>query len=165
MLSVVGCAARGGARAGLIATCGVAVSEVIHVAAAAAGVYAIFLAVPTAFTVLRVVGAVYLAYWSTRTPKMVTFTVALMPQFASTSVGPPAPPVRGARSGSGGPRLRCRCDGWGAEAASARGCENVDARAGLDFSVAGVFLGLAARLPLDRSPDEPPRPLARRARR
>jgi threonine/homoserine/homoserine lactone efflux protein len=46
MLFVLGCGIRGGARAGVLATAGVATSEVIHVALAAAGLVALFAAVP-----------------------------------------------------------------------------------------------------------------------
>src|SRR3954467_14776295 len=62
MLFILGCGIRGGPRAGLLATCGVATSETIHVALAAAGLTALFVAVPTAFTVVRIVGAAYLIY-------------------------------------------------------------------------------------------------------
>nr|WP_240325303.1 LysE family transporter [Amycolatopsis thermalba] len=66
MLFVLGCGMRGGPRAGLLATAGVAVSEAVHVAVAAAGLAALFLAVPVAFTVVRIVGAVYLVYLGCR---------------------------------------------------------------------------------------------------
>ncbi|MGS2645029.1 LysE family translocator [Streptosporangium sp. G12] len=49
-----------GPRAGLLATAGVATSEAIHIAVAAAGLTALFAAVPFAFTVLRIAGAAYL---------------------------------------------------------------------------------------------------------
>ncbi|MFE9581658.1 LysE family translocator [Nocardia sp. NPDC006044] len=62
MLFVLGCGMRGGPRAGLLATAGVATSEAIHVAVAAAGLAALFAAVPVAFTVVRVLGAGYLIY-------------------------------------------------------------------------------------------------------
>ncbi|WP_328471534.1 LysE family translocator [Actinoplanes sp. NBC_00393] len=62
MLFVLSCGMRGGPRSGLLATAGLATSEVVHVAVAAAGLTALFTAVPQAFTVLRVAGAVYLAY-------------------------------------------------------------------------------------------------------
>jgi threonine/homoserine/homoserine lactone efflux protein len=39
-----------------------ATSEAIHVAVAAAGLAALFAAVPTAFTVVRIAGAAYLIY-------------------------------------------------------------------------------------------------------
>ncbi|PZS25435.1 MAG: lysine transporter LysE [Pseudonocardiales bacterium] len=122
MLFVLGCGMRGGPRAGLLATCGVATSEAIHVALAAAGLTALFVAVPTAFAVVRLVGAAYLIYLGVQAirrrggpdldeaqvrvagikgrqafvrgfatnllnPKMVTFTVALLPQFVSPQFG------------------------------------------------------------------------------
>ncbi|WP_433664388.1 LysE family translocator [Nocardia sp. CA-128927] len=62
MLFVLGCGMRGGPRAGLFATAGVATSEAIHVAVAAAGLAALFAAVPVAFTVVRTLGAAYLIY-------------------------------------------------------------------------------------------------------
>ena len=62
MLFVLGCGMRGGPRAGLLATAGVATSEAIHVAVAAAGLAALFAAAPVAFTVVRIVGAAYLIY-------------------------------------------------------------------------------------------------------
>ncbi|GAA0579026.1 LysE family translocator [Actinomadura livida] len=62
MLFVLGCGMRGGARAGLLATAGVATSEAIHVAVAAVGLAALFAAAPTAFTVVRVAGAAFLVY-------------------------------------------------------------------------------------------------------
>ncbi|MEU4221051.1 LysE family translocator [Actinoplanes sp. NPDC026623] len=62
MLFVLSSGMRGGPRAGLLATAGIATSEVIHVLVAAAGLSALFTAVPAAFTALRVAGAVYLAY-------------------------------------------------------------------------------------------------------
>src|SRR6185295_11745988 len=62
MLFVLGCGMRGGPRAGLLATAGVATSEAVHVAVAAAGVAALFAAVPVAFTVVRIAGAAYLIY-------------------------------------------------------------------------------------------------------
>src|SRR2546421_9420247 len=62
MLFILGCGMRGGPRAGLLATAGVATSEVIHVAVAAAGLTALFVAVPVAFTIVRIAGAAYLIY-------------------------------------------------------------------------------------------------------
>ncbi|MEV4102068.1 LysE family translocator [Nonomuraea sp. NPDC049649] len=121
MLFVLGCGMRGGARAGLLATAGVAVSEAVHVAVAAAGLAALFAAAPFAFTVVRVIGAAYLIYLGVQTivnarkgksdlpvagagmpgrkaflsglltnllnPKMVTFTVAFLPQFIDPRLG------------------------------------------------------------------------------
>lgn len=121
MLFILGCGMRGGPRAGLLATAGVATSEAVHVAVAAAGLAALFAAVPVAFTVVRVIGAAYLIYLGVQTirhrrdtrgldpasgprisgrraylnglltnllnPKMVTFTIAFLPQFISPGLG------------------------------------------------------------------------------
>ncbi|MFB9682930.1 LysE family translocator [Amycolatopsis plumensis] len=113
MLFVLGCGMRGGPKAGLLATAGVATSEAIHVAVAAAGLAALFAAVPVAFTVVRVAGAAYLIYLGVQAirnrkplverkpdraflsglftnllnPKMVTFTIAFLPQFVDPGRG------------------------------------------------------------------------------
>ncbi len=121
MLLVLGCGMSGGPRAGLLATAGVATSEAIPIALAAAGLAALFAAVPIAFTVVRIVGAAYLvylgvqvirhrhdehleaaadshetrgrrAYWNgvltnLLNPKMVTFTIAFIPQFINPQLG------------------------------------------------------------------------------
>lgn len=119
MLFVLGCGMRGGPRAGLLATAGVATSEAVHVAVAAVGLAALFEAVPVAFTVVRVVGGAYLIYLGVQmirnrnvapvevsvtgmsdrraftsglltnllNPKMVTFTIAFLPQFINPALG------------------------------------------------------------------------------
>jgi threonine/homoserine/homoserine lactone efflux protein len=113
MLFILGCGMRGGPKAGLLATAGVATSEAIHVVVAAAGLAALFAAVPVAFTVVRVVGAAYLVYLGVQAirnrkplverksdraylsglltnllnPKMVTFTIAFLPQFIDPARG------------------------------------------------------------------------------
>jgi threonine/homoserine/homoserine lactone efflux protein len=121
MLFILGCGMRGGPRAGLLATAGVATSETVHVTVAAVGLAAFFTAVPVAFTAVRVVGAAYLIYLGIRTirhrndnpgaaavagagisgrraylrglltnllnPKMVTFTIAFLPQFIDLRLG------------------------------------------------------------------------------
>jgi len=120
MLMVLGCGMRGGPRAGLWATVGVATSEAVHVTAAAAGLAALFAAAPTAFAVVRLVGGAYLIFLGVQiirhrnkttveqdsaellgsrraylnglmtnllNPKMVTFTVAFLPQFINPQLG------------------------------------------------------------------------------
>jgi threonine/homoserine/homoserine lactone efflux protein len=121
MLFVLGCGMRGGPRAGLLATAGVATSEAVHVALAAAGLAMLFAAAPTAFTVVRIAGAAYLIYLGIQmirhrkgvrddlpdstggmsgrraylnglvtnlvNPKMVTFTIAFLPQFIDPKLG------------------------------------------------------------------------------
>ncbi|WP_439383434.1 LysE family translocator [Amycolatopsis lexingtonensis] len=116
MLFILGCGMRGGPKAGLLATAGVATSEAVHVAVAAAGLAALFAAVPVAFVVVRVTGAAYLVYLGVQAirhrgtiptdsagtvnraylsglltnllnPKMVTFTIAFLPQFIDPARG------------------------------------------------------------------------------
>ncbi|WP_245672466.1 LysE family translocator [Nocardia anaemiae] len=121
MLFVLGCGIRGGRRAGLLATAGVATSEAVHVTVAAAGLAALFASVPTAFTAIRITGAAYLIYLGIQmvrhrndnhdqapadggrmsgrraylaglttnllNPKMVTFTIAFLPQFINPQLG------------------------------------------------------------------------------
>ncbi|BEL02683.1 LysE family translocator [Actinoplanes sichuanensis] len=115
MLFVLSAGMRGGPRAGLLATAGIATSEAIHVLVAAAGLSALFTAVPGAFTALRIVGAVYLAYLGVQmirrrgdvivatggesraylsgfltnlsNPKMIAFSVAFLPQFVDPALG------------------------------------------------------------------------------
>jgi threonine/homoserine/homoserine lactone efflux protein len=62
MMFVLASGVRGGPRVGFLAAVGVASSEVVHIAAAAAGLSALFAAAPAAFTVLRILGAAYLAW-------------------------------------------------------------------------------------------------------
>ena len=121
MLFVLGCGMRGGPRAGLLATAGVATSEIVHIALSAAGLSAFFAAAPTAFTTLRIAGGAYLVYLGVQAirhrgeghltpegqaegvpgrvaylrglltnlvnPKMVTFTIAFLPQFVDPRLG------------------------------------------------------------------------------
>jgi len=62
MLFILATGARGGPRAGLLATLGVMTSEVLQITAVAAGLAALFAAAPTAFLVVRLCGAAYLAF-------------------------------------------------------------------------------------------------------
>lgn len=123
MLFVLGCGMRGGPRAGLLATAGVATSEAIHITVAAAGLSAFFAAAPVAFDAMRIIGAAYLIWLGVQTirhrgqeqdegdtgaaapgvsgrrayarglltnllnPKMVTFSIAFLPQFVDPSHG------------------------------------------------------------------------------
>jgi threonine/homoserine/homoserine lactone efflux protein len=57
MLFILATGARGGPRAGLLATLGVMTSEVLQITAVAAGLAALFAAAPTAFLVVRLCGA------------------------------------------------------------------------------------------------------------
>ncbi|MGW2148746.1 LysE family translocator [Nonomuraea bangladeshensis] len=186
MLFVLGCGMRGGPRAGLLATVGVATSEAIHVAVAAAGLAALFQAVPVAFAVVRIVGAAYLIYLGVQmirnrkgieseiptggqgamsgrraftsglltnllNPKMVTFTIAFLPQFINPQLGQVwlQFAILGAVlivleflvDGTVGV-LAGRIGGWlrGRRAARRR----------VDVATGGIFIGLGVRLAVER---------------
>lgn len=62
MLFILATGARGGPRAGMLATLGVMTSEILQITAVAAGLAALFAAAPTAFLIVRLCGAAYLAY-------------------------------------------------------------------------------------------------------
>jgi len=62
MLFILATGARGGPRAGLLATAGVMTSEVLQITAVAAGLAALFAEAPTAFITVRLCGAAYLLY-------------------------------------------------------------------------------------------------------
>jgi len=185
MLFVLGCGMRGGPRAGLLATAGVATSEAVHVAVAAAGLAALFAAVPIAFTVVRISGAAYLIYLGVQiirhrkdgqrevavggggmsgrraylsglltnllNPKMVTFTIAFLPQFINPQLGQVWLQfvILGAIlivleflvDGTVGV-LAGRIGGWLAR--------RRDARRRVDIATGGLFIGLGVRLAVER---------------
>jgi threonine/homoserine/homoserine lactone efflux protein len=62
MMFILSTGMRGGARAGLLATLGVVSSEIVQIAAVAAGLSALFAEAPAVFTALRLAGAAYLLY-------------------------------------------------------------------------------------------------------
>jgi threonine/homoserine/homoserine lactone efflux protein len=120
MLFVLASGLKGGPRLALLATSGVASGEAIHITLAAAGLSALFLTFPSAFSAVRVAGAVYLLYLGVQSirgrghlsatdnaspqggggraylqglltnlgnPKMITFTIAFLPQFVDPRLG------------------------------------------------------------------------------
>ena len=185
MLFVLASGMRGGPRAGLLATAGVATSEAVHVAMAAAGLVALFVAVPIAFTVVRFAGAAYLIYLGVQiirrrkggqgetpvggarisgrraylnglltnllNPKMVTFTIAFLPQFISPQLGQVWAQfvILGAIligleflvDGTVGV-LAGRIGGWLHRRRAAR--------RRVDIATGGVFIGLGVRLAVER---------------
>ena len=197
MLFILGCGMRGGPRAGLLATAGVATSEVVHITLAAAGLSAFFAAAPTAFTALRITGAGYLVFLGVQAirhrgrdgapssaaaqdtggpagegapggvsgrhaylrglltnlvnPKMVTFTIAFLPQFVDPRLGRVWLQflVLGAVfivleflvDGTVGV-LAGRIGGWLAR--------RRDARKRLDVATGSLFIGLGIRLAVER---------------
>ncbi|TDD87129.1 LysE family translocator [Actinomadura rubrisoli] len=184
MLFILGCGMRGGPRAGLLATAGVATSEAVHIAVAAAGLAALFAAVPVAFTVVRITGAVYLIYLGVRTirhrndvqgdeaaeggvsgrraylnglltnllnPKMVTFTIAFLPQFIAPELGHVW--LQFAVLGTILITLEFIVDGTVGVLAGRIGAwlrRRQAARRRLDVATGGLFIGLGVRLAAER---------------
>jgi len=185
MLFVLGCGMRGGPRAGLLATAGVATSEAVHIVVAAAGLAALFAAVPIAFTVVRIVGAAYLIYLGVQiirhrrdsqeaasvigtevsglrtylnglltnllNPKMVTFTIAFLPQFINPHLGQVW--VQFAVLGAVLIIFEFLVDGTvGVLAGNIGGWlrRRPTARRRIDAAVGGVFIGLGVRLAAER---------------
>lgn len=72
----------GGRRAGLMAALGIALGGYIHVVAAAAGLSALFHAVPTVYALVKLAGAAYLVWlgWGMIRSKATTGTPQLAPQ-------------------------------------------------------------------------------------
>ncbi|GAA2215272.1 LysE family translocator [Nonomuraea monospora] len=186
MLFVLGCGMRGGPKAGLLATAGVATSEAVHVAVAAAGLAALFEAVPVAFTVVRVVGAAYLIYLGVQAirkrddspmdvamggggmpgrkaylsglmtnllnPKMVTFTIAFLPQFINPSLGQVW--LQFAILGVILIALEFVVDGAVGVLAGRIGAwlrHRRAARRRIDVATGGIFVGLGVKLALEKS--------------
>jgi threonine/homoserine/homoserine lactone efflux protein len=184
MLFILGCGMRGGPRAGLLATAGVATSEAIHTAAAAAGLAALFAAVPTAFTAVRIAGAAYLIYLGIQVirrkdnrtdaspadtgisdrraylrglltnllnPKMVTFTIAFLPQFIDPRLGHVW--VQFAILGAILIILEFLVDGTVGVLAGRIGGwlrRRHTARRRVDIATGGIFIGLGIRLAVQR---------------
>ena len=108
-----------GTRAGATVCAGIACAALVHVAAAALGLTAVFLAVPAAFLVVKAVGAAYLVWigwqmlrrpaaldvepgasrWTSPfaqgavsnllNPKIAIFFLAILPQFIDPALGSP----------------------------------------------------------------------------
>ncbi|GAA5043641.1 threonine/homoserine/homoserine lactone efflux protein [Thermocatellispora tengchongensis] len=185
MLFVLGCGIKGGPRAGLLATAGVATSEAVHVAVAAAGLAALFAAAPVAFTVLRIAGAAYLIYLGVQmirhrndpqdelpagsegmpgrraylnglltnllNPKMVTFTIAFLPQFIDPALGRVW--LQFAILGVVLIVLEFLVDGAVGVLAGRIGAwlrRRKAARRRIDVATGGVFIGLGVRLAAER---------------
>lgn len=185
MLFVLGCGMRGGPRAGLLATSGVATSEVIHITLAAAGLSAFFAAAPAAFTALRMAGGAYLVYLGVHAirhrgeerveladsgggvsgrvaylrglltnlvnPKMVTFTIAFLPQFVDPHLGRVW--LQFAMLGAVFIALEFLVDGAVGVLAGRIGRwlgRRARARRRLDVATGSVFIGLGVRLAAER---------------
>lgn len=185
MLFVLGCGMRGGPRAGLLATAGVATSEIVHITLAAAGLSAFFAAAPAAFTALRITGGAYLIYLGVQAirhrgedhvepggptdefpgrvaylrglltnlvnPKMVTFTIAFLPQFVDPQLGQVW--LQFAILGAVFITLEFVVDGAVGVLAGRIGrwlSRRQQARRRLDVATGSVFIGLGVRLAAER---------------
>ncbi|SEM46315.1 LysE family translocator [Streptacidiphilus jiangxiensis] len=183
MLFVLGCGMRGGPRAGLLATAGVATSEAVHITVAAAGLAAFFAAVPVAFVAVRLLGAAYLIHLGVQAirhrgrapetrgtvavdgrqaflrglltnllnPKMVTFTIAFLPQFIDPARG--RVPLQFALLGAVFLVLEFLVDGTVGVLAGRIGGWLRRRRAAqrrLDTATGGILIGLGVRLALER---------------
>jgi threonine/homoserine/homoserine lactone efflux protein len=85
---------QGGVRAGLLTSVGLNLGTVGHTVAAALGLSALLFASATAFTVVKMVGAVYLVVLGTR---MIAGTLRARPVAASDRTPEPTPPVASSR--------------------------------------------------------------------
>ncbi len=85
---------QGGVRAGLLTSIGLNLGTLAHTVAAALGLSALLLASATAFTVVKLVGAVYLVVLGTR---MVAGTLGARPVAAPDRATADAPRVQSAR--------------------------------------------------------------------
>lgn len=185
MLFVLGCGMRGGPRAGLLATAGVATSEIVHITLAAAGLSAFFAAALAAFTALRITGGAYLIYLGVQAirhrgedhvepggptdefpgrvaylrglltnlvnPKMVTFTIAFLPQFVDPQLGQVW--LQFAILGAVFVTLEFVVDGAVGVLAGRIGrwlSRRQQARRRLDVATGSVFIGLGVRLAAER---------------
>lgn len=185
MLFVLGCGMRGGPRAGLLATAGVATSEIVHITLAAAGLSAFFAAALAAFTALRITGGAYLIYLGVQAirhrgedhaepggptdefpgrvaylrglltnlvnPKMVTFTIAFLPQFVDPRLGQVW--LQFAILGAVFITLEFVVDGAVGVLAGRIGrwlSRRQQARRRLDVATGSVFIGLGVRLAAER---------------
>jgi threonine/homoserine/homoserine lactone efflux protein len=184
MLFVLGTGMRGGPRVGFLAACGVASSEAVHITMAAAGLAALFAAVPAAFTTMRIAGAAYLfvlgikalraratdpqdtqgtagmtarraylrgALTNLLNPKMVTFTIALLPQFIDRGIGHIG--VQFAILGAVFLAFELFVDGTVGILAGRIGrwlAARRRARRGLNVATGSLFIGLSVRLASER---------------
>jgi len=183
MLFVLASGLRGGPKLALFATCGVASGEAVHISLAAGGLSALFLAVPSAFTAVRIAGALYLLYLgiqsirgrsglgtrdsasarqqASRTylqgmltnlgnPKMITFTIAFLPQFVDPRLGHIWAQLL--ILGAIFLAFEFAVDGSvGIFAGRISGLlEQRKARRGVEIATGSIFVGLAARLAVER---------------
>ena len=182
MLFCLAAGMKGGPRAGFLAAVGAASGEVVHIAASAVGLAALFRAAPLLFDAVRILGAGYLAFLGVRAlrnrnesvgggtelrgggdraywrglitnllnPKMALFSIAFLPQFVDPHAGNVA--LQFLVLGACFVALELAVDGTvgllaGRLAGVLRGAR---ARRNLNVAAGSVFLGLGARVALER---------------
>jgi threonine/homoserine/homoserine lactone efflux protein len=179
MLFCLATGLRAGSRAGFRAALGTATGEVIHITAAALGLAAIFRAAPLLFDAVRIVGACYLillgltalrnrnrhpgetvpsaahAYrrgiaTNLLNPKMALFTVAFLPQFVDPAAGSVA--LQFLVLGACFVTLEIVVDGTVGLVAGriADLFRRRRVRRNLNVVAGSIYMGLGARLALDR---------------
>jgi threonine/homoserine/homoserine lactone efflux protein len=183
MLFVLATGLRGGPRLALLATSGVATGEAVHITLAAAGLSALFLTFPSAFTAVRVAGAIYLLYLGIQSirgrgglragektpaqaqagrtylqglltnlgnPKMITFTIAFLPQFVDPRLGHVW--AQFLVLGAIFLVFEFAVDGTVGIFAGRIGqlLERRKARRGVEIATGSIFIGLAARLAFEK---------------
>jgi threonine/homoserine/homoserine lactone efflux protein len=85
---------QGGVRAGLLTSVGLNVGTVVHTVAAALGLSALLLASATAFTMVKLVGAIYLMVLGAQ---MIARTFGRRPKTAAEQPSPGSSPLPGSR--------------------------------------------------------------------
>jgi len=181
MLFCLAAGMKGGPRAGFLAAVGAASGEVVHIAASAVGLAALFRAAPLLFDAVRILGAGYLvflgvralrnrnesvggaglrgsgdrAYWrglitNLLNPKMALFSIAFLPQFVDPHAGNVA--LQFLVLGACFVALELAVDGTvGLLAGRLAGVlRDARARRNLNVAAGSVFLGLGARVALER---------------
>lgn len=84
MLFCLAAGLKGGPRAGFLAAIGAASGEVVHIAASAVGLAALFRAAPVLFEAVRIVGACYLVWLGIRTLRNRNEGIGAKPERAAT---------------------------------------------------------------------------------
>jgi threonine/homoserine/homoserine lactone efflux protein len=179
MLFCLATGLRGGSRAGFRAALGAATGEVIHISAAALGLAAVFRAAPLLFDAVRFAGACYLiilglsalrnrnrqpgdgvpagahAYrrgvaTNLLNPKMALFTIAFLPQFVDPGAGSLA--LQFLILGACFVALEIVVDGTVGLVAGrlADLFRRRRVRRNLNVAAGSIYIGLGARLALDR---------------